>query len=63
MNDDKYLAEQGKALAKDVLNLNKVCDKSKMQDIELEQLKKIVDLARNMCAGEYVPSDDQVMMK
>ena len=58
--NDKYLAEKGKELAALVISANQVCDRSKMEDIELERLDKLVELARSMCVdtGEYCQEDD-----
>lgn len=53
-----------KALAEKVLEMDKVCDRSKLQSIELEYLKKVVELAGQVCAdtNDYLPVDDQAFL-
>ena len=42
--------ESARKLAEKVLELDKVCDKSKLDDIELEHIKELADLARMITA-------------
>jgi len=58
--NDREIAETGKELARKIISLNQVCDKSKMDDIELERLNDLVEHARTMFVdpGEYDSSQD-----
>lgn len=55
----KDTTEQGKGLARKVLSPNQVCDRSKLDKIELEHLNDIVEHARSLTAysGEYQAED------
>ena len=59
MNNEETILT-AKKLAKKVLDLNMVCDKSKLQKIELERLNDLVEHARTMFAdaSSYNPADD-----
>ena len=51
-----------KALAEKVLEMDKVCDKAKLEDIELEKLEVIVEYAR-MLTGDLSAYDQVTVVK
>lgn len=59
--EDREKAKIGVELARRVINLSHQCDRSKLDQIELDRLNEVVELSRAMfCdSGEYLKEDDQ----
>ena len=57
---DSETIQAAKLLAKKVIDLSYVCDKSNLDDITLERLNDMVEHARSMqvYSGEYAKEDD-----
>lgn len=58
--NDRETAKKGRELASYVISMNQVCDRSRLDELELERLNKLVEIARSMFAdpGEYNPGED-----
>ena len=57
---DKEIADKGRELAALVISANQTCNRSKLDEIELERLNVMVDAARGMLTetAEYAQGDD-----
>ena len=62
---DSETIQAAKLLAKKVIDLSYVCDKSNLDDITLERLNDVVEHARsmNVYSGEYVKEQDDKSFK
>lgn len=58
--NDREVAEKGRKLAAEIISLNQICDRSRLDDLELEKLNSLVEIARSMCVdtGEYAQEQD-----
>jgi hypothetical protein len=57
-HDDKQVLQVARVLADKVIALDKMCDRSKLLEIELEHLKDIVAMAR-MITADILDDDRQ----
>jgi len=57
--------KKGIELAKKVIELDRACDYSKLDEVELERIKGLVKMADMMFVdtGKYDPADDNVFIR
>lgn len=60
LHDKDEVLAMAKVMAKDFLNIHRACTYKDLSEIERENLEKVAQLARQVCAdtGDYNPAED-----